>query len=629
MKIGTLTVDINADSRGLDKGVDGVRKKLDELDRRSKVAQKSIGGMVTGLKSLAAILAGGALVNSTKNVTLEFQAIDRTLKAATGSAEAGARAFSFVSGEADRLGLNLRSSAAEFAKLSAAAKGTALEGQATRDIFTAVATASTALGLSAEQTGGALKAIEQMISKGTVSAEELRGQLGERLPGAFQLAAKSMGVTTEELGKMLQKGEVMADDLLPKLAKELEGRFAEAAEEAADGAVGAFNRLSNSVDDLMVSIGESGLIDAMADVANFIGQELIPAFKFWGEQIGLIETNVNRLNEMELRIRQEAALDEIQELNERFIKLNETAAQGPLHAKAMEEPIKQVSAELDEQVKKYAEIVAKLEQIKDASGGGDSGSESSAVSKMTEDQAKMLEAIRNRFKTEQELLAEKVLFESEILNQALGDTQERWELERQLKAEHEAALTDIERQEVEERMRLAKQQADMQMRFEEQIRNMKFNVANDAVALAKMVAGESKGAALAILATEKALAIASTFVNTQVAAMRALAELGPVVGAAAAGKIEALGKIKMGLIAATGLVQAGGLGGGGGSSSVGAVSGGGQAGGQAAAQAFDPAPTRRVLVEGIDPNALISGRQLIEILNEAQQDGPALITVSR
>ena len=41
------------------------------------------------------------------------------------------------------------------------------------------------MGLSADQTSGVLLALQQMISKGTVQAEELRGQLGERLPGAL------------------------------------------------------------------------------------------------------------------------------------------------------------------------------------------------------------------------------------------------------------------------------------------------------------------------------------------------------------------------------------------------------------------------------------------------------------
>ena len=56
-----------------------------------------------------------------------------------------------------------------------------------------------------------------MISKGKVQAEELRGQLGERLPSAFQLAAKAMGMTTAQLDKFMADGKLTAEDLLPKL----------------------------------------------------------------------------------------------------------------------------------------------------------------------------------------------------------------------------------------------------------------------------------------------------------------------------------------------------------------------------------------------------------------------------
>jgi tape measure domain-containing protein len=48
---------------------------------------------------------------------------------------------------------------------------------------------------------GIFKALEQMLSKGNVQAEELRGQLGERLPGAIYFSAKALGVTTRELNK--------------------------------------------------------------------------------------------------------------------------------------------------------------------------------------------------------------------------------------------------------------------------------------------------------------------------------------------------------------------------------------------------------------------------------------------
>lgn len=56
-----------------------------------------------------------------------------------------------------------------------------------------------------------------MLSKGNVQAEELRGQLGERLFGAFNLASKAMGKTTKEMNKALEQGQITAKDLLPKL----------------------------------------------------------------------------------------------------------------------------------------------------------------------------------------------------------------------------------------------------------------------------------------------------------------------------------------------------------------------------------------------------------------------------
>ena len=71
--------------------------------------------------------------------------------------------------ESQRLGLNFVATAEQFKGLTAAAKGTTLEGDQIRKTFTAITSASRTLGLSTEQTSGALNAIAQMISKGTVA----------------------------------------------------------------------------------------------------------------------------------------------------------------------------------------------------------------------------------------------------------------------------------------------------------------------------------------------------------------------------------------------------------------------------------------------------------------------------
>jgi tape measure domain-containing protein len=127
-----------------------------------------------------------------------------------------------------------------------------------RNIYSAVTEAGTALNLSKDELSGVFLALGQMISKGKVQAEELRGQLGERLPGAFGLAAKAMGVTTGELDKLLETGKVTAEDMLPKLADALHNKFGKAAKEAAEGGAQAVNRMSTEWEDLKANVLDNG-----------------------------------------------------------------------------------------------------------------------------------------------------------------------------------------------------------------------------------------------------------------------------------------------------------------------------------------------------------------------------------
>ncbi len=147
--------------------------------------------------------------------------------------------------------------------------------------------AGSALALSKDQMDGVFLALGQMISKGKVQAEELRGQLGERLPGAFDMAAKAMGVTTAKLDDMLKKGQVTAEEMLPKLAKVLHDDFAVAAAEASQGLQGQLNRLSTEWTRFQASLlngdaaakvmkqlasGMKVLADHGAEIASIVGK---------------------------------------------------------------------------------------------------------------------------------------------------------------------------------------------------------------------------------------------------------------------------------------------------------------------------------------------------------------------
>lgn len=195
-----------------------------------------------------------------------------TLEAATGSSNGAQAAMAYVRAESDRLGTSLEGNAGAFAKFTAATRGTALAGNQTQRIFSAVSEAARTLHLSVDDTNGVLLALTQMVSKGTVQSEELRGQLGERLPGAFNLAAQAMGVTTAQLGKMLEAGQVTAADMLPKLATALHGVYGAQALVAANAPVAQIQRLQNAVFELKAAIGEAGFMDALAAGATKVAR---------------------------------------------------------------------------------------------------------------------------------------------------------------------------------------------------------------------------------------------------------------------------------------------------------------------------------------------------------------------
>nr|WP_314710481.1 tape measure protein [uncultured Comamonas sp.] len=280
-----------ADFRGVDKNA--LRPLLQQLDQLKDKQAAAAGGMTELSGSAASMGANMALAARGVQTLLGLQVVGWAKDGAAALFEASAAAerlrigldFASVRGSADEiaylrkttdgLGLAFASTAQSYMQFQAAAKGTALEGSKARDVFEAVAKASAVMGLSAEQNSGVLLALQQMVSKGTVQAEELRGQLGERLPGAFQIAARSMGVTTAELGKMLEMGQVISDDFLPKFAAELDRSLGGAAENAANRLDAAVNRFDNAWDRLKQKVGDSGVSKAMAEEMSALSREVI------------------------------------------------------------------------------------------------------------------------------------------------------------------------------------------------------------------------------------------------------------------------------------------------------------------------------------------------------------------
>lgn len=264
--------------------------RLAEAKRRATTVTGGLRNAFYGLQAVLATLGLRAVVTDAVAVALALERAQKALNAAAGSQAAGAQEMAFVRAESERLGLVLTTTAQAYGGLAAAARGTVLAGQGARDIFSAVAEAGTVLNLSADQMQGALLSLQQMISKGTVQAEELRGQLGERLPGAFQIAARAMGMTTAELGKALEGGKVMASDLLPKLAAELRRTFGPALVDSLHGFQQNLNRAKNDLNELKASLGRGFLEGFLAEFSGLrktlTDPELLQSARDLGESLG-------------------------------------------------------------------------------------------------------------------------------------------------------------------------------------------------------------------------------------------------------------------------------------------------------------------------------------------------------
>jgi tape measure domain-containing protein len=279
-----ISVTLSADDRALLQALREAGVSLDQFARKGAGALRDMEtashASATGIEKLAgglktAFIGGGVaaaiitIKNAIGGVTMamidaQMQAdkVKNSLAFAMGGAQA-AQEIQYLRQVTDQLGVSFAAVAPLYGRLAAATKGTNLEGRATREIFESIAQASVVMGLGVEETEGAMRALVQMVSKGQIQAEELRGQLGERLPRAFQIFADSMGVTTGELSKLLEMGQV-GPERLAQFAATLKGELAGNLDESTTRLAANVNRLDNAWLQLKQNVGEAGVSSFMA-----------------------------------------------------------------------------------------------------------------------------------------------------------------------------------------------------------------------------------------------------------------------------------------------------------------------------------------------------------------------------
>ena len=217
----------------------------------------AIGG-VPGAFAGAAIGAQVGMIRQSLGEMASFTAeIDKqriALRNVVGSQSEYQSSLQFIDATSRRLAIPQDQLNKQFTQLSASVIGAGGNVDAAKVAFEGIAAGIRGTGGSLGGMEAALLATAQVFSKGKVSAEELRQQIGERLPGAFTIFAQSMGKTPQELDKMLEKGEVGLNDFMT-FVQALSQRYGASANEIAASSQSAGDRMATTFARIREAVG--------------------------------------------------------------------------------------------------------------------------------------------------------------------------------------------------------------------------------------------------------------------------------------------------------------------------------------------------------------------------------------
>lgn len=225
-------MDLNREFKNGTISVGQYRQSISALERQFRSAQSgaaSFSGIMHDVRSsLVGVTAAYGAFSAAASVLKSgqfFQGMEATmLMVSDGSEEAGKR-IKFVREQSMRLGLSLKEASQGYTQMSIASEGV-LSKSENDDLFKSFSEYSTALQVDPVRYQRGITAIQQMMGKGQIMAEELKSQLAEGIPGSLQVFVKAtqeaFGDTTidvEKLMDMMQKGQLKAAKILPFVAK--------------------------------------------------------------------------------------------------------------------------------------------------------------------------------------------------------------------------------------------------------------------------------------------------------------------------------------------------------------------------------------------------------------------------
>lgn len=177
---------------------------------------------------------------------------------------------------------------------------TKLKGTGMKDVDRKIISITDAIakfGGNDESLHRATVAIQQMASKGVVSMEELRQQLGEAVPDAMKMMADGMGITMSHLVEEVSKGKVKAIPAIEAMMGEIERTMSGSAENMMQTWTGMASRFDTQWTLLSKTMGDAGMFSeaksALGELIQYMQSGSAAEFAAsFGKSVGGLTRNI-------------------------------------------------------------------------------------------------------------------------------------------------------------------------------------------------------------------------------------------------------------------------------------------------------------------------------------------------
>lgn len=223
-------------------------------------------GAATGIGAVGGSFAGAAIggalgsiqqsAANAANYTAEISRLRIALKGVSTDQVEFNNSLKFISQSSGQFLTSLGDATKNYTRLQASVRGAGLGVDDTQKVFKGLSAAIIATGGGTEEMNAAMLAASQVFSKGKVSAEELRGQIGERLPGAFTIFAQAVKMTPQQLDKALQEGKVTTQQFV-QFSEELFKRYKDSAKAIGDSPFAASIRFELAMKNMQLAAGQA------------------------------------------------------------------------------------------------------------------------------------------------------------------------------------------------------------------------------------------------------------------------------------------------------------------------------------------------------------------------------------